>query len=705
MPAPASKPPVAARKPVTSTLHGIGRSDDYAWLKDPDWQRVMREPDALDADIRAYLEAENAHAQAFLAPHEALREALYAEMRGRMKEDESSVPAPDGEWAYYVRYAEGGEHPLYCRAPRHDETAEVVLLDGNREAEGEGEGEAYFRIGDCAHSHDHRRLAYTLDLNGSERYRLFVRDIASGTVIDGPIEDAHGEAIWAADGETVFYTVLDDNHRPYQVRRHRVGSDPGADPVVYEEADPGFFIRIGESESRRFVMISAHDHTTSEVHLIDSAVPESAPRVVAARERGVEYDVSLRGGLLYILTNADGATDFKIMTAPLETPGRTAWRDWLPHEAGTYVRSQLLFAGHHVRLERVGGLPRIVVTDLEDGAAHPIAFEEEAYDLVLLPGYEFETATLRFVYSSMTTPRQTYDYDMRTRARTLRKTQEVPSGHDPAAYVTRRLTTVSHDGARVPVSLLHRRTTPLNGSAPLLLYGYGSYGHAIPAAFSTNRLSLVDRGFVYAIAHIRGGSDCGYGWYLDGKLAKKTNTFADFITAAEHLIAEGYTAKGRIAAHGGSAGGMLMGAVANMRPDLFASIVAEVPFVDVLNTMCDADLPLTPPEWPEWGNPIEDADAYRIIAAYAPYENVTAQAYPAIFATAGLTDPRVTYWEPAKWVAKLRRLKAGDQPLLLHTNMEAGHGGASGRFRRLVEVAMAYAFVLAVAGKAQLTPS
>ena len=404
----------------------------------------------------------------------------------------------------------------------------------------------------------------------------------------------HGEVIWAADGETVFYTVLDDNHRPYQVRRHRIGSAPEADPVVYEESDPGFFVRLGESENRRFVLIAPHDHTTSEVHLIEAAAPESALRIVAARERGIEYDVALRGDCLYILTNAEGATDFKIMTASLEAPERAAWRDWLPHEAGTYVRAQLLFAGHHVRLERVGGLPRIVVTDLETGAAHTIAFEEEAYDLSLLPGYEFETETLRFVYSSMTTPQQTFDYDMRTRVRTLRKTQEVPSGHDPADYVTRRLSAVSHDGAEVPVSLLHRRSTPLDGTAPLLLYGYGAYGHAIPAAFSTNRLCLVDRGFVYAIAHIRGGSDCGYGWYLDGKLDKKTNTFADFIAAAEHLIAERYTAKGRIAAHGGSAGGMLMGAVANLRPDLFASIVAEVPFVDVLNTMCDADLPLTP---------------------------------------------------------------------------------------------------------------
>ena len=455
MPAPSSKPPVAARKPVTSTLHGIARSDDYAWLKDPDWQRVMREPDALDAQIRAYLEAENAHTDAFLAPHEALREALYAEMRGRMKEDESSVPAPDGDWAYYVRYVEGGEHPVYCRAPRRDETTEVLLLDGNREAE----GEAYFRVGDCEHSPDHRRLAYTLDLNGSERYRLFVRDIASGKVIDGPIEDAHGEAIWAADGETVFYTVLDENHRPWQVRRHRIGA-AGTDPVVYEESDPGSFLRLGESESRRFVLISAHDHTTSEVRLIEAAAPESAPRLVAARERGIEYDIACRGERLYILTNAGGATDFKIMTAPLDAPAREGWQDWLPHEPGTYVRTQLLFAGHHVRLERVGGLPRIVVTDLESGEVHTIAFDEEAYDLSLLPGYEFETETLRFVYSSMTTPRQTYDYDMRARARTLRKTQEVPSGHDPADYVTRRLWAVSHDGARVPVSLLHRRTTP-----------------------------------------------------------------------------------------------------------------------------------------------------------------------------------------------------------------------------------------------------
>ena len=685
-------PPTAARKPVTATLHGISRHDEYAWLKDPDWQRVMREPGVLDAGIRAYLEAENAYKDAVLAPYADLREALYDEMRGRIKEDDSTVPARDGDWLYSVRHVEGGEHPVWCRAARDEARAEQVLLDGNREAE----GESYFRIAACRHSPDHRRLAYASDVNGSERYRIFVRDIATGETVDGPIGDARGDLVWANDGETLFYTAIDDNHRPFQVRRHRVGET--GDAVVYEESDPGFFVGIGKSESGRFATISAHDHATSEVRLIDADAPDSEPRLVAARAAGVEYDVAHRGDLLYVRTNDAGAVDFKIVTARLGAPERAGWTDWLAHEPGVYVRGQHVFAGHHVRLERAGGLPRIMVTDLASGEAHAIDFDEEAYDLALLPGYEFETGTLRFVYSSMTTPAQTFDYDMRTRQRTLRKTQEVPSGHEPGEYVTRRLMAAGHDGAKIPISVLHRRSTPLDGSAPLLLYGYGAYGHSIPAAFSTNRLSLVDRGFVYAIAHIRGGADLGYGWYLGGKRENKPNTFSDFIAAGERLIAERYTAKGRIAAHGGSAGGLLMGAVANLRPDLFSAILAEVPFVDVLNTMCDADLPLTPPEWPEWGNPIKDEAAYRLIASYSPYDNVAAKAYPAIFATGGLTDPRVTYWEPAKWVAKLRRLNAGDNPVLLHTNMEAGHGGASGRFHRLVEVAMVYAFAIAVAG-------
>ena len=692
-----SQPPVAPEKPRTSTLHGIAQTDPYAWLKDEDWQRVMREPEALDGEIRAYLEAENAHTTAVLDPLRALRKTLYDEMRGRIKEDDSSVPSPDGAWSYSVRYVEGGEHPQFCRAPVSDAAAEQVLFDGNREAE----GTAYFKIGHCRHSPDHRLLAYSLDLNGSERYQIFVRDIDAGDVVDGPIGNARGDLVWANDAKTVFYTVIDDNHRPHQVRRHVVGDAPGGDVVVYEEPDPGFFVGLDKSESGRFVIISAHHHTTSEVRLIDADAPESAPRLVAVRETGIEYDVAHHGEHLYILTNADDAVDFKIVTAPLDDPGRASWQDRVPHRPGCYIRTMLVFEDHLVRLERLDGLPRIVIAGLAGGGEHEIAFDEEAYDLGLSPGFEFATPRLRFTYSSMTTPQQTFDYHMADRTRVLRKTQEVPSGHDAQAYVTRRLSAIGHDGAQVPISVLHRRDTPLDGTAPLLLYGYGAYGHAMPASFSTNRLSLVDRGFVYAIAHIRGGTDRGYGWYLDGKLDRKANTFADFNAVGDHLAALGYTKKGRIAAHGGSAGGMLMGAVANQRPDLYGAILAEVPFVDVLNTMCDKDLPLTPPEWPEWGNPIEDAAAFRTIAAYSPYDNVTAQDYPAIFVTAGLTDPRVTYWEPAKWVARLRKLKTDANPLLLHTNMEAGHGGASGRFHRLEEVAMVYAFVLMVLGSTE----
>ena len=685
-------PPLAPERPRTATLHGVARGDPYAWLKDANWRTVMREPAALDAAIRAHLEAENAYTEAALAPHRALRGTLYEEMRARIKEDDATVPARDGAWSYSIRHVEGGEHPLFCRAEAGAERDWRVLLDGNREAG----GSAYFKLGHCRHSPDHRLIAYSLDRNGSERYRIHVRDIAADAVIDDSIEDASGDLVWANDARTVFYTAIDDNHRPRQVRRHVVGTDAAADAVVYDEPDPGFFVGLEKSRSGRFVVISAHDHTTSEVHLIEAGDPGSAPRLVAAREAGVEYSLAHHGERLYILTNADDATDFKIVTAPVAGPGRRSWRDWLAHRPGRHVRALAAFEGHLVRLERAAGLPRIVVTSLPGGEEHEIAFEEEAYDLDILPGYAFATANLRFTYSSMTTPRQTFDYDMGTRARTLRKTQEVPSGHDPAAYVTRRLAATGHDGARVPISLLHRADTPLDGAAPVLLYGYGAYGHAVPAGFSTNRLSLVDRGFIYAIAHVRGGADCGYGWYLDGKREKKPNTFADFNAAADYLVALGLTAKGRIAAHGGSAGGMLMGAVANQRPDLYGAILAEVPFVDVLNTMCDADLPLTPPEWPEWGNPIEDEAAFRTIRSYSPYDNVAARDYPAIFATAGLTDPRVTYWEPAKWVARLRRLKTDDRPLLLHTNMEAGHGGASGRFRRLEEVAMVYAFLLTV---------
>ena len=692
----APTPPVAKRIETTVTHHGHDRADEYAWLKDPNWQAVMKDPAVLDADIRAYLEAENAFTETMLSDVAVLKDALFDELKGRIKQDDSSVPAPDGPFAYYRRYETGGQHPVFCRRRRDAEDTEEILFHGDQGAV----GHAFFRVGACRHSPDHRTIAYTTDLTGSEYFTLRFRDAASGEDLQDRIDNLQPGVEWANDGRTVFYTVLDENHRPSKVCRHVLGDDPANDTTVYEEPDPGFFIGLDKTESGRFVLIESHDHTTSEVQLIDADNPASAPRVVAPRDKDVEYAVSHHGERLLIVTNADGAEDFKVVEAPLDRPGRENWRDLVAYEPGRLIRYLVAFEGHLARLERIAGLPRIVITDLASGADHEIAFDEEAYDLGVHPGYEFATTTLRFTYSSMTTPERVFDYDMTTRDRVLRKEQEVPSGHDPAAYVTRRLLAPAADGAEVPISLVHRKDTPIDGTAPLLLYGYGSYGHAIPASFSANRFSLIDRGVVYAIAHIRGGMEKGYRWYTDGKKFAKKNTFADFIAAGEHLVAERYTAAGRIAGHGGSAGGMLMGAVANLRPDLFRAIVAEVPFVDVLNTMCDVDLPLTPPEWPEWGNPVEDKQAYDYILSYSPYDNVGAQDYPHIMVTAGLTDPRVTYWEPAKWVARLRTRKTDDNPLLLRTNMEAGHAGAAGRFDRLEEVALVYAFVLKAFGLA-----
>lgn len=700
-PAAPARPPVAARKMLRLTLHGITREDPYAWLRAENWREVMRDPDVLDLEIRAYLEAENDYLESAMAPTKALQRTLFEEMKARIKEDDSSVPSPDGPYAYYQRYEAGGQHPVFCRCPTAADWAgregEEVLLDGNREAE----GTKFFRVHACQHSPDHRLLAYAVDRNGSERCRINVKDLESGAMLPDAIEDAKGSIAWANDGRTLFYVTLDAEHRPSKVYRHRLGDDPAGAALIYEEPDPGFFVGLGKSESGRFIIISAHDHTTSEVRVIDADAPDRPPRLIAARQRDVEYEVSDHADRFIILTNADGAIDFKVVETPLDATGRENWRDLVPHKAGRLILDLLLFKGHLIRLEREDGLPRIVISGWDEGEGeHAIAFDEPTYSLGLVPGYVYDTAILRFAYSSLTTPQRVYDYDMASRERVLRKEQEVPSGHDPDDYESRRLLALGHDGEEVPVSLVYRKTTPLDGSAPLLLYGYGSYGMSIPAAFSTNRFSLIDRGFIYAIAHIRGGTDKGYGWYLHGKREKKANTFRDFIAAAEGLIDAGFTRAGQVVGHGGSAGGMLMGAVANMRPDLFRGIIAEVPFVDVLNTMCDKDLPLTPPEWPEWGNPLESVQAYNTIAAYSPYDNVEAKGYPAILATAGLTDPRVTYWEPAKWVAKLRATKTDDNLLLLHTVMTAGHGGASGRFDKLREVALTYAFALMVCGKA-----
>jgi len=687
-------PPLARKAPQRIEQLGRVRTDEYAWMKDANWQQVLHDPAALRADIRTHLEAENAYTATVLSETEALQQQIIGEIKGRMKPDEASLPSPDGPWEYYARYEPGAQYPVHARRPRGQADGEQTLVDAVALAQ----GHPYYALAAARHSPDHRLFAYAEDTQGSEVYRVRIKDLATGALLPDAVENCTGNFAWSADSAWLFWTFRDANGRPTRVYRRPVRGGPADDVLVYAEPDPGFFLNISQTDSRAYLVISCGDQQTSEAWLISAADPAAAPRLVERRQTGVRYDVEHWDGRFIIRTDADGAVDFKLVSAPEATPGRAHWRNWIAHQPGRFIVGTAAYAGHFARLERVDANNRIVVTrrdtGQETGQEHVIAVEEEAYVLRLGGGLEYDTATLRYTYESPTTPRQWYDFDMDTFAATLRKTQEIPSGHDPAHYVARRLHAQAPDGAAVPVTVLMRRDTPADESAPLLLYGYGSYGMAMEPSFSIRNLSLVDRGWIWAMAHVRGGSEKGWGWFLDGRGAKKPNTFTDFIAAAEHLADGGLARRGGIVAMGGSAGGLLVGAVNNMRPDLWAGIVAAVPFVDVLNTMSDTSLPLTPPEWPEWGNPIEDPAAYDAIAAYSPYDNVAPRPYPAVLATAGLSDPRVTYWEPAKWAARLRDATTGGHPVLLRTNMDAGHGGAAGRFDALKDTALHYAFAI-----------
>ena len=687
-------PPSAKRELLETNLHNFTRSDHYAWLRDPNWQEVMQNPSVLRADIRTYLEQENAYTKSFMQDTEELQKTLFEEMKNRIKQDDSTVPARDGSYYYYVRYETGAEHPCYCRYASDPKGDEQILLDANTLAS----GHEYFDMGDCDHSPDHRYLAYCVDTKGSEFYTLHIVDLTTGETLPEIIENVQGNFVWAMDSRTILYTTLDANHRPDKVYRHRVCSPNNQDILVYQEHDPGFFVGLDRTESNRYILISAHDHTTSEIHYFDAHTPEQPTQLFQHRQTDIEYSISDHGNRWFITTNADDCEDYKIMTTDLQQTAREYWQNYYVPAQGTLLKGVYLFKNYLVRSERVRGLPKIIVTPFSKSCQpeteYAIQFEEQAYELGIDIGFEFDTTLLRFSYTSMTTPTQIFDFDMLTRERVLRKQQEVPSGHSQQDYITQRIFAPAPDGAEIPISILYHKDTAIDGHAPLLLYGYGSYGSSIPASFSTTRLSLVNRGFVYAIAHIRGGMELGYAWYKNGKREFKTNTFSDFITCAKHLIQTGYSSKGGITIHGGSAGGMLIGAVINMEPDLFHSAIADVPFVDVLNTMCDKTLPLTPPEWPEWGNPITNSHDYEIIKSYSPYDNVSRHRYPHLLVTAGLTDPRVTYWEPAKWVARLRAQKTDNNIILLKTNMEAGHAGVSGRFDSLKEVALMVAFIL-----------
>jgi oligopeptidase B len=686
-------PPVANKVPKRIEQLGRVRVDDYAWMKDDNWQKVLRDPDLIRADVKDHLSKENAYTKAMLADTEALQEQLFKEMKGRIKEDDSSVPAPDGAWEYYSRYEIGAQQPKFVRRPRGG-GPEQLMVDVDALAK----GKPFFEVSAAEHSPDHALFAYSADEQGSEVHRVYVKDLATGQLLAEPVESCTGDFAWSPDSQHLFWIFRDDNGRPTKVFRRQARGGKADDVMVYAEPDSGFFLSVGPTQSRQYMVIGSGNHETSEVRLIPAADITAKPRVVEPRQTGVQYDLEHWNGRFVIRTNADGAIDFKIVEAPEASPGRKNWKDLVPHKPGQFVTGMLPTKGWLARTVRENANNHILYLD-GAGQEKTIGFPEEAYAVSLSGGYEYDTPVVRFVYESPTTPKQTYDYDLATGQRTLRKTQEVPSGHDPAKYVAKRLFAKAPDGAEVPITLLMKKEVSNNGRAPMLLYGYGSYGISMDPVFSTRNLSLVDRGWIWAIAHVRGGSEKGWGWFLDGRKDKKKNTFSDFTACADHLVQQGWSAPGRMVAYGASAGGMLMGAIANARPELWAGVIGGVPFVDVLNTMSDTSLPLTPPEWPEWGNPLKDVAAYDYIASYSPYDNVAAKPYPAVLATGGLSDPRVTYWEPAKWAAKLRANTTSGAPVLLKINMEAGHGGASGRFDYLKEVALDYAFAIWAMGK------
>ncbi|MGF7148672.1 oligopeptidase B [Sphingomonas zeicaulis] len=681
-----AKPPVAAIKPQTNQRHGVSWTDDYAWLRDPGY------PDVKDAEILAYLKAENDWFESAMAPHQPLIETLFQEMKGRIKEDDASVPSKDGDYLYWRSFEIGAQYRKWWRRPVAGGPDELILDETAL-----AEGKEYFQLGAMDITADDRLLAYAVDDDGSERYTIRIRDLVTGETLPDLIEGTLGGIVWAEDNRSLLYGQVNDNWRIDTIKLHRLGTDAAADRVMYEEPDDGFQAGVGMTHSRKWILVATGDNVTSEIRLLPATDPDAEPVLVRARVPGVEYEVEEHDGTLFIRTN-DTDTNFRLVTAPVETPGE--WTELIAPSRDFYLTDVSTFADFYVVEGREKGLDQIELRDYAGGAPRRIAFPEASYVAGLDENPEYKVDTLRLSYESMVTPDTVVEYDVATAAQTVLKVQEIPSGYDASAYVTERIEIEARDGTMIPVSIVHCRDFARDGSQPLHLYAYGAYGYAIPPGFSTARLSLVDRGFAYAIAHIRGGDDLGQQWYLDGKLEKRTNTFNDFVDVAKALIERGYTAKGAITASGGSAGGELMGAVVNSDPDLWGAVVAHVPFVDVVNTMLDPDLPLTPGEWPEWGNPIEDEAAFNLIRSYSPYDNVTAQPYPPMLITGGLNDPRVTYWEPAKWTAKLRASKTDGNVLLLKTNMGAGHGGKSGRFDSLRETAEEFAFLLWQTGRA-----
>ena len=682
-------PPVAEQRPHSFTHHGITIEDPWHWLRDPNYPKVD------DADILAYLTAENDYFEAVMSPHRELADAIFEEIKGREQPDRSSVPWKEDDWYYQWRYDEGSQYRVWLRWPsdgqdaREAPTADVQTVLNEPELAKDTE---YFRLGSLSVSNSGSLLAYSTDTSGSERFTMVVKDLDTGEMLPDQIEETIGMAVWASDDRSFLYTVVDENWRPWQVRLHVLGQPVDQDTVVYEEADPGFFIGVGPASSKEYVIIVAGDHVTSEIRLLRSSDLSAEPLLVSPRRSGHEYSIDHQGDRFVVRTN-DTHKNTRLAIAPEHDPTEKSWATLVYASDTHYIRGFAAFQDFIAVQERIEGLDHIRLIDRAGDSTY-IRFPEPAYCAYIGTNEEFQTNELRLQYSSMVTPDTIYDYHLDSGELEVRKVQQIPSGYEASEYLTERTFAEVRDGEWVPASVVRRKDTPVDGTAPLYLYGYGAYGVSIPPSFSTTCLSLLDRGFIVVIAHIRGGDDLGYYWYEAGKLDRRINTFNDFVDVARHLIEEEYTSEGQIAIAGGSAGGELMGAALNQAPELWGAVVAHVPFVDVLNTILDDTLPLTPMEWPEWGNPIEDKAAFEYIRSYSPYDQLKSRDYPPILVTAGLNDPRVTYWEPAKFVAKLRTLKTDDNPLVLKTNMGAGHGGRSGRYEQMYEDAEEYAFIL-----------
>jgi oligopeptidase B len=685
-PAPtAAQPPKAKVIPQRLEQHGQARIDNYYWLKD-----------RSNPDVIAYLEAENAYTAHAMKHTEALRETLFNEMVGRLRQDDASVPYLDrGTW-YYTRFVEGGNYPIYCRKKGKLEAREHVMLDANRLAAGHG----FFSAAGVEVATDDNTLAFATDTVGRRFYTIRFKDLRTGALLPEEIKDVTGNLAWANDGRTLFYAKQDpETLRSHRVFRHELGTDPAGDTLVFEETDETYSVRVARTKSRRFILIASNHTLADEVRFVDADKPREPFSVFLPRERGHEYSIDHLGDRFYVRTNA-GAKNFKLASTSVAATGREHWRDVIAHREDVYLSDFELFRNFLVAEERRDGLTQLRVLPFSGAGEHTIDFGEPTYGAGIGVNREPDTPVLRYTYTSLTTPNSVYDYDVVTRTKKLMKRDEVLGGFDPANYASERLWAPARDGARVPISIVYRKEFRRDGRGPLLLYGYGSYGASTDAFFHVGRLSLLDRGFAVALAHIRGGAELGRDWYENGKLLRKKNTFTDFIDCAEYLVREKYTSADRMFAQGGSAGGLLIGAVVNLRPDLFKGAVAQVPFVDVITTMLDPSIPLTTSEYDEWGDPNKE-EYYAYMMTYSPYDNVVPQAYPNLLVTTGLHDSQVQYWEPAKWVAKLRAVKTDGNRLILHTNMEAGHGGTSGRLRRFRDTALVYAFVVDLAGTAR----